>query len=102
MAIKDVWCAFGYAPRRDTLIGVYSTQIRAKKAADGKGEWGANGDIKCRQAYHSEHTGHYYLLDPAVPVPVDINNAKAQADERRKAELLSNMSEDDKRVLGFN
>lgn len=102
MSIKEVWCVYGYSPRKDTFMGVFSTKIRADKAAEGKGEWGATGDVKSRQAYYDSHSGYHYLLDALMPIPVDIDNIKAQAKEKRKAELLSSMSEEDKKILGLN
>jgi hypothetical protein len=101
MAIKEVWCAFEHTQSRNALIGVFSTKLRAEDAAINKGEWGSAGDVRSRQAFQCEHQNLYYLLDSSMPAPVDIDNIKAQKEEKRKAELLSSLSEEDKRILGL-
>ena len=81
---------------RGSVIGYYSTKVFAEAAAKGKGWWGANGEI---QALDALKVGNdVWLL--AKMHPLDVDDVTRISDEALRKETLSNLTVEQRRVLG--
>lgn len=83
--------------RRAGRIGVYTSVIAAEHAAKGKGSWGGKGQVV--EVLAVEIDGQWYEL--ASDKPLDIDDAKKNADAKLKEDTLAMLSADQKRVLGI-
>jgi hypothetical protein len=80
------------------VISWHSTEQAARKAAEGRGDWGSNGGAT--EAYAIFFAGNVYLL--AREEPIDLNEKKAKADAALRQATISALTQDQRRVLGIS
>lgn len=102
--IVTVYTAVGSASMggRNFTCGVFSDHHGASQGAKGKGEWGGDGSVKERKAMkvsYDDDTTQYFLLESDTAL--DLDGLKAKADEQLKEDTLSNLTDNQKRVLGL-
>lgn len=100
--IIDVWAV--YQGDDDRSIGTptyfFSKRLEAEQFAQDKGWYGGKAPIKKRHAVSD--SGKYYLIDEIVNESgvIDIDQCQEKYDATIRAEALSKLTAEEKRVLG--
>ena len=101
MKLLTVYAAHGDGGERGfgPIIGLFTSRASAKTAACGKGFYGADGLVRERIALHVN--GKYFLLDSSFPKAVDMDGVEKERREKRRQELIKQLSDDDLDILGL-
>lgn len=88
------------------LVGVFSTENKANKAAIGQGWYGGHALVEKHRAIvlvdYDSGTEHYYLLDKKLTdVPSKLDTNLIEYENLIKKRALSKLSKEEKEVLGL-
>jgi hypothetical protein len=86
--------------RNLSVIGVYSTEDKAKIAAVGKGSWGDSGNISPRNAIITDD-GKCWLLDINHGTPIDVDDDFKEQQEQVKKKALQKLTPEERKALGL-
>lgn len=108
MKIITVWTAHMTVDeygRLGELIGVFLTEHKAKKAAEGRGWWGSMGTVTERAALlvptDEDHIMKVYLIDQEYDTVIPLDVKLPDRKKNLKKIALSKLSLEEREILGI-
>lgn len=92
---------------RSHSIGTFSTESLAKEFGVGKSYYGSDGTVVPRQAvvlFEADENGRTTIFNKIYAIgsgPLDVDLEERKRKAARREELLAQMSDDDKQILGL-
>lgn len=97
-----VWAAYGGGTdilEPNELIGWFSEKSSAEKAARNQGWYGGPGRVASVEALCMDDSIYYALANSGKPI--DLDDKKSKADNQRREQALSKLTQEDIELLGI-